>query len=87
MSADDLKAAWCVPVDEMWYRAVLQKIDDALEDALDISTTFQTASNHGLLAHSIGGLEALPRFAKNSSAHAARLLKSSAPLYRSISWC
>lgn len=59
MNADELNAAWCVPADETWYRAVLQKIDDALEDALEISTTFQTASNHGLLAHSVGGLEAL----------------------------
>jgi hypothetical protein len=59
MSAEDLQAAWCVPPEEIWFRAVLLKITDAIEDAAEITCMPQTAQNPGLLAHSAGGLEAL----------------------------
>jgi hypothetical protein len=59
MSAEDLQAAWCVPQEELWFRAVLAKLSDAIEDAAEITCMWQTAQNPGLLAHSAGGLEAL----------------------------
>jgi hypothetical protein len=59
MSAEDLQTAWCVPPEEIWFRAVLLKITDAIEDAAEITCMPQTAQNPGLLAHSAGGLEAL----------------------------
>jgi hypothetical protein len=48
-----------VPPEEIWFRAVLLKITDAIEDAAEITCMPQTAQNPGLLAHSAGGLEAL----------------------------
>jgi len=59
MSAQEQSAAWCVPPEEIWFRAVLLKITDAIEDAAEITCMPQTAQNPGLLAHSAGGLEAL----------------------------
>jgi hypothetical protein len=59
MSAEDLQAAWCVPPEELWFRSVIAKITDAIEDAAEITCMPQTAQNPGLLAHSAGGLEAL----------------------------
>ena len=59
MSAEEQSAAWCVPPEEIWFRAVLLKITDAIEDAAEITCMPQTAQNPGLLAHSAGGLEAL----------------------------
>jgi hypothetical protein len=32
MSAEDLQAAWCVPPEELWFRSVIAKINDAIED-------------------------------------------------------
>jgi len=58
-SAEELDTAWCVPPEETWFRAVLLKINDAIEDAAEITCMPQTAQNPGLLAHSAGGLEAL----------------------------
>jgi hypothetical protein len=59
MTAEEQSAAWCVPPEETWFRAVLLKITDAIEDAAEITCMPQTAQNPGLLAHSAGGLEAL----------------------------
>ena len=59
MTAEEQSAAWCVPPEEIWFRAVLLKITDAIEDASEITCMPQTAQNPGLLAHSAGGLEAL----------------------------
>jgi len=59
MNAQEQSAAWCVPPEEIWFRAVLLKITDAIEDAAEITCMPQTAQNPGLLAHSAGGLEAL----------------------------
>ena len=59
MSAEDLETAWCVPLEELWFRAVIAKLNDAIEDAAEITCMPQTAQNPGLLAHSAGGLEAL----------------------------
>lgn len=59
MSADKPEAAWCVPAEEPWFRAVMAKLSDAIEDAMGIVSMPQTAQNPGLLAHSAGGLEAL----------------------------
>lgn len=56
---EDLDGAWCVPAEETWFCAVMQKISDAVEDATEITCMPQTAQNPGLLAHSAGGLEAL----------------------------
>ena len=59
MTAEEQSASWCVPTEEFWFRAVLLKITDAIEDAAEITCMPQTAQNPGLLAHSAGGLEAL----------------------------
>jgi hypothetical protein len=59
MTAEEQSAAWCVPPEEIWFRAVFLKITDAIEDAAEITCMPQTAQNPGLLAHSAGGLEAL----------------------------
>jgi len=59
MTTEEQSAAWCVPPEEIWFRAVLLKITDAIEDAAEITCMPQTAQNPGLLAHSAGGLEAL----------------------------
>ena len=59
MTAEEQSAVWCVPPEEIWFRAVLLKITDAIEDAAEITCMPQTAQNPGLLAHSAGGLEAL----------------------------
>lgn len=56
---EDLQAAWCVPPEELWFLSVMAKLNDAIEDAADITCMPQTAQNPGLLAHSAGGLEAL----------------------------
>lgn len=59
MNSQNINSAWCVPPEETWFRAVLLKISDAIEDAAEITCMPQTAQNPGLLAHSAGGLEAL----------------------------
>ena len=59
MTAEEQSAAWCVPPEELWFRSVIAKITDAIEDAAEITCMPQTAQNPGLLAHSAGGLEAL----------------------------
>jgi hypothetical protein len=59
MTAEEQSAAWCVPSEEPWFLALIQKISDAIEDAAEITSMPQTAQNPGLLAHSAGGLEAL----------------------------
>ena len=59
MNATDLAAAFCVPAEEPWFRAVLSKLDDAIEDSAAFVSMPATAQNPGLLAHSAGGLEAL----------------------------
>jgi hypothetical protein len=59
MTAEEQSAAWGVPPEEPWFRAIVQKVSDAIEDAAEITCMPQTAQNPGLLAHSAGGLEAL----------------------------
>lgn len=59
MTPEELQATWCVPPEEPWFRAILAKIEDAIEDSAQFVSMPQTAQNPGLLAHSAGGLESL----------------------------
>jgi len=59
MNPEELTAAFCVTPEEPWFRAVLSKLDDAIEDSAAFVSMPATAQNPGLLAHSAGGLEAL----------------------------
>jgi len=59
MAADIDPAVWCVGPEEPWYRVVLAKMDDHIADANYLVRNFQTAQQHGLLAHAAGQLEAL----------------------------
>jgi hypothetical protein len=59
MSPEELAALWCVTPEEPWFLAILQKLDEHIDDAAEIVCMPQTAQNPGLLAHSAGGLEAL----------------------------
>jgi hypothetical protein len=59
MTPEEQSAIWCIPPEEPWFRAILRKLDDHIEDAAEITCMPQTAQNPGLLAHSAGGLEAL----------------------------
>lgn len=59
MTADIDPAVWCIGPDEPWYRAVLAKVDDHIADANYLVRNFQTAQQHGLIAHAAGQLEGL----------------------------
>lgn len=59
MKADIDPAVWCVGPEEPWYRAVLAKVDDHIADANYLVRNFQTAQQHGFIAHAAGQLEAL----------------------------
>lgn len=59
MSEDEIKAVWCVPPDELWFRVVAMKLDEHIEEATQIATMMQTATNPGTMAFAAGGLESL----------------------------
>lgn len=59
MKDEELAVVFCVTEDEDWFRASLEVIDGAIEDAVGLVSMFQTAANHGHLAHAAGGVEAL----------------------------
>lgn len=59
MSAEEQQAAWCVPAEEPWFRALLQKMEDHIADAQIFVTMPATAQNHGTLASAAGRLDAL----------------------------
>lgn len=59
MTPKEITAAWCVPADEPWFRALLSKIDDHLADAQIFVTMPANAQNHGTLASAAGRLDAL----------------------------
>lgn len=59
MSPEEIQAAWCVPAEEPWFRALLSKIDDHLADAQIFVTMPASAQNHGTLAAAAGRLDAL----------------------------
>lgn len=59
MSGEELAVVFCVTEDEAWFRGALEVIDGAIEDSVGLVSMFQTAANHGTLAHAAGGVEAL----------------------------
>lgn len=59
MSVEEQQAAWCVPAEEPWFRALLQKVEDHIADAQIFVTMPATAQNHGTLASAAGRLDAL----------------------------
>lgn len=59
---DELANAFCVPADELWFRAILAKLDDHITDAQLFVTTPASAQNHGILASAAGRLDALITF-------------------------
>ena len=59
MSVEEQQAAWCVPAEEPWFRALLQKMEDHIADAQIFVTMPATAQNHGTLASAAGRLDAL----------------------------
>lgn len=59
MSDEELAVVFCVTEDEAWFRGVLAVVDGAIEDAVGLVSMFQTAQNHGTLAHAAGGVEGL----------------------------
>lgn len=57
--SEELSNAFCVPAEETWFRAVMQKLDDHIADAQLIVTLPATAQNHGTIASAAGRLDAL----------------------------
>ena len=59
MSAEELEAAWCVPAEEPWFRALMKRLDDHIADSQIFVTMPASAQNHGTLASAAGRLDAL----------------------------
>jgi hypothetical protein len=57
--SEELSNAFCVPADELWFRAVLAKLDDHISDAQLFVTLPASAQNHGTLASAAGRLDSL----------------------------
>jgi hypothetical protein len=73
MTAEEQSAAWCVPPEEIWFRAVLLKITDAIEDAAEITCMPQTAQNPASSPTAPVASKPSAPSAKKSSAPAPRL--------------
>ena len=57
---DDLATALCMPgTKPLVVQALLQKLDDHIEDAVELVRTIQSVQNPGTVAHCAGGLDAL----------------------------
>jgi hypothetical protein len=59
MSAEEQQAAWCVPAEEPWFRALMKRLDDHIADSQIFVTMPASAQNHGTLASAAGRLDAL----------------------------
>ena len=57
---DDLATALCMPgTKPLVVQALLQKLDDHIEDAVELVRNVQCVQNPGTAAHCAGGLDAL----------------------------
>ena len=60
LDEDDMQTALCMPgTKPLVVQALLQKIDDHIEDAIELVRTIQSSQNQGTIAHCAGGLDAL----------------------------
>jgi len=63
LDEDDMKTALCMPgIKPLVVQALLQKLDDHIEDASELVRAIQTATNPGTLAHCAGALDSLMAF-------------------------
>ena len=57
---DDMRTALCMPgAKPLSVQALLQRLDDHIEDAVELVRTIQSVQNPGTVAHCAGGLDAL----------------------------
>lgn len=57
---DDIRTALCMPgTKPLVVQALLQKLDDHIEDAVELVRNLQSVQNPGTAAHCAGGLDAL----------------------------
>ena len=57
---DDMRTALCMPgTKPLVVQALLQKLDDHIEDAVELVRNLQSVQNPGTAAHCAGGLDAL----------------------------
>lgn len=60
---DDLLGALCMPGQKPpSVAAILQILQDHIDDAVELAGNIKTAEKHGTLAHCAGGLDALRGF-------------------------
>lgn len=60
LDEDDLATALCMPGKKpLAVQALLQRLDDHIEDAVELVRTIQSVQNPGTVAHCAGGLDAL----------------------------
>jgi hypothetical protein len=60
LDEDDMQAALCMPgIKPLPVQAILQRLDDHIEDAAELVRAIQSAQNPGTLAHCAGALDAL----------------------------
>ena len=78
MNPEDIAAAFCVPAEEPWFRALITKIEDHLADAQIFVTMPASAQNHGTLAAAAGRLDALITLREDLVALRAESFKSPA---------
>lgn len=57
---DDLATALCMPgIKPLVATALLQVLQDHIDDAVELVSNLKTAEKHGTVAHCAGGLDAL----------------------------
>ena len=60
LDEDDMRTALCMPGKKpLAVQALLQRLDDHIEDAVELVRTIQSVQNPGTVAHCAGGLDAL----------------------------
>jgi hypothetical protein len=63
LDEDDLQTALCMPgIKPLAVQAILQRLDDHIDDASELVRAIQTAQNPGTLAHCAGALDSLTAF-------------------------
>lgn len=76
MSAEEQQAAWCVPAEEPWFRALMKRLDDHIADSQIFVTMPASAQNHGTLASAAGRLDALLTLREDLSAARAEAFEA-----------
>ena len=60
LDEDDMRTALCMPgAKPLAVQALLQRLDDHIEDAVELVRTIQSVQTPGTVAHCAGGLDAL----------------------------